>query len=96
MKQIPIAARHQRGAVSAFFGGGSGGEKVVRLEPWGFGVCKPTCGDEFGQYIELLDQLIIKLPPGLVSGKQFMALRRRLQTVPADDDGAGLLACVEP
>ena len=47
LKRVPIAARNQRGTACALLGGDRGGEKVVRLEPWGFGVRKPACGDKF-------------------------------------------------
>ena len=51
--------------------------------------------DKIGQDIQLLDQIIIELSPALISGKHFVAFRRRLQDIPADDDRAGPLVHVE-
>ena len=49
LKGIPIAARHQCRAACTLLSGNCGGEKVVRLVPWGFGVRKPKRGDKFRQ-----------------------------------------------
>jgi hypothetical protein len=96
LKRIPIAARHQCGAACTLLSGNCGGEKVVRLVPRGFGVRKPKRGDKFGQDVQLLNQIIIELSPALISGKHFVAFRRRLQGVPSDNDRARLLIRVEP
>ena len=47
LKRIPIATRHKGRTATAFLCSNRSGEKVVGLEPWGFGVCKPACGDKF-------------------------------------------------
>jgi hypothetical protein len=95
LKRIPIAACNQRGAACALLGGDRRGEKVIRLEPWGFGVRKPACGNKFRQYVQLLDQILVELSPALIGRKHLAALRRRLQAVPADNDSARLLVCVK-
>jgi hypothetical protein len=43
----------------------------------------------------LLDRVIIELSPALISGKHFVAFRRRPQAIPADDDDAGPLVDIE-
>src|SRR3984957_8264637 len=45
LKRIPIAARHQCRAACALLSRNCGGEKVVGLVPWGFGVRKRKRGD---------------------------------------------------
>jgi hypothetical protein len=67
----------------------------IRLVSVCFGVREPKNGDEFRQYIQLLDQVIIELSPALVGGKHFAAFRRRPEAVPADDDGRGPLVGIE-
>jgi hypothetical protein len=94
LKRIPIAARHQCRAAATFLYSNRG-EKVVCLEPWGFGVRKPKRGDKFRQDIQLLNQIILELSPALIGGKHFVAFRRRPQAVPTDDDRAGLFARVK-
>src|SRR5262249_18060885 len=89
LKGISIAARHHRGTASAFLSSNRSREKVIRLETRSFGVCKPARGDKFRQYAQLLDQIIIKLPPALISGKHFATLCRGIQAVSADNDRAG-------
>jgi hypothetical protein len=42
----------------------------------------------------LLDQIVIELSAALIGGKHFVALYRRPQTIPADDDRAGPLVRV--
>jgi hypothetical protein len=95
LKRIPIAARHQCRAACTLLSSNCGGEEVVRLVSRGFGVRKPKGGDKFRQDIQLLNQIIIELSPALISGKHFVAFRRRLQGVPADDDRARPLVRVE-
>ena len=95
LKRIAIAACHQRVAVCALLESDGGGEKVVGLEPRAFGVRKPAGGNEFGQDVQLLDQIRVELSSALICGKQFVAFRRRFQTVPADNDRARPLVRVE-
>jgi hypothetical protein len=51
LKGISITAGYYGSAACALLSGDCGGEKVVRLEPWGFGGCKPKGGDKLGQNI---------------------------------------------
>jgi hypothetical protein len=95
LKGISIAARHQGRAACMLLGGHCGREKVIRFVSGRFGVHKPKCGDKFRQDIQLVDQIIIELSPTLISGKHLMTFRRRPQSIPADDDCAGLFVCVE-
>ena len=89
LKGISIAASDYNGAACVLLSGDCGGEKVVCLEPWGFGVRKPKGGDKFGQDVQLLDQVLVELTPALIGGKHFVTLRRRVQAIPSDYDGAG-------
>ena len=82
-------------ATCALLSGDRGGEKVICFEPWGFGVCKSKGGDKFRQDIQLLNQVIVELAPALIGGKHFVTLRRRVQAVPSDNDGARPLIRVE-
>ena len=66
LKGISIATRHHRGAAGAFLSSNRSGEKVIRLEPWSFGVCKPAGGDKFRQRSQLLDQILGELSPALI------------------------------
>ena len=54
LKGISIAARHYRGSASAFLVSHRSGEKVIRLEPWSFSVCKPAGGNKSRQCAQLL------------------------------------------
>ena len=46
LKGISIAASDYGSAACGLLSGDCGGEKVVRLEPRGFGVCEPKGGDK--------------------------------------------------
>ena len=78
LKRIPIAARHQCRAACTLLSSNRGGEKVVRLVPWGLGVRKPKRGDKFRQDTQLLNQVIIELSPVLIRGNISVALARKL------------------
>src|SRR6202020_2527371 len=95
-KGISIATCHQGEPACALLSGDRGCEKVVCFEPWGFGVCKSKGDDKFRQDIQLLNHVIVELAPALRGGKQLAALRRRVQAVPSNNNGARPLIAVEP
>jgi hypothetical protein len=70
--------------------------EVICLEPRGFRVRKPKRGDKIWQDIQLLNQFLIEHAPALVGRKHFVTLRRRVQAVPHNNNGAGPLICAEP
>ena len=51
LKGISITAGDYGSAACTLLSGDCGGEKVVRLEPRGFGVCEPKGGDKIWQDI---------------------------------------------
>jgi hypothetical protein len=66
-----------------------GGEKVIRLESRSFGLCNSAGGHKVRQYVRLFNPFVIELSPALIGGKHLVALRRRFQSIPADNDRRG-------
>ena len=66
--------------------GDGGAEEVVRLEPVPLARDHPRRLDQPWQQIQLLEDLGVEIPPGLVRLEQLVAIRRHADRVPADDD----------
>jgi hypothetical protein len=72
-----------------------GGEEVVGLVAWSLGIGEAAGGDEFGERLELVDELRIEVAAALIGGEEALPVGRRAQRVPADQDRARPLAFVE-
>src|SRR5262249_1502266 len=88
LESVTITARDQGRALAAFLGGHSGGQKIVGLEACGAGICKAACLDQLRNHGKLLDELRIERAPALIVREQAVAKGRRIERVPADEDGA--------
>ena len=92
LKRIPIAAGYYGSAARALLSSNRTGEKVVRFEPWSFGVRKPKGGEKLRQSIELFDQFLIELAPALIGGNiswRFVGASSLSHKPRALEDGAG-------
>src|ERR1700722_3786279 len=92
---ITIATRDEHRAKSAFLVCHGGGEKVVGLVAWRLGIRKPDSGDQVGQDLQLIDELVIKMTPALVGRKKSLPECRRTERVPADQYRAWLFTVIE-
>src|SRR5262249_56728320 len=92
---IAVAACDQDSAAPPLFGRDRGGKEVVGLVPGRFGIRKAACGDKLGQYVKLLEQLVIKFAAALIGGELLVTVGRCVQRVPTDEHGARLLHPVE-
>src|SRR5438270_2734850 len=72
------------------------GEEVVRLVAGGLRVREPERLDELRQELELLEELLVEDPPGLVALEGLVPVGRYGERVPGDEDGARLLRVPEP
>src|SRR5262249_20651414 len=95
-KRVAVAAGNERGAAGRLLGGGRRGKKIVGFVTTRLGVGETARRGKLGQYLELLDQLVVELPAALVIGEQLLAIGRLAERIPADEDGARLFALVKP
>ena len=77
LKGIAVAAGNESFAASLLFRGGSGGQKIIRLEARHLRVLKAACPNKLGQNIELFEQRIVELSTTLISRKLFMPIGGR-------------------
>ena len=68
LERVAVAARNENRAAALFFFCGSGGEKIVCFEAWGFRILKAACGNKFRQNLELLEQSVIEFTSALEAG----------------------------
>ena len=57
---VAVAARDNAGAAQALFTGNGGREKIIGLISGRLGRREPAGSDEFREYVQLLDQLIVE------------------------------------
>jgi hypothetical protein len=95
LEGIPVPAGDERGPASPLFMRDGSCEEIVRLISGGLGICETACRDEVRQILQLVNQLVVELPPTLVSREGGVPIRRAIQGVPADKDGSGQLCLIE-
>ena len=74
LKCVTVPARNEDSAPSPFFFGGSGGEKIIRLEARRFRILEAAGGNNFRQHLKLLEQGIVKLASALIGGEFLMPI----------------------
>ena len=79
-----------------FFVRDCGGEEIVGFVSRRLGVGKAARGDELRQHIELLDELGVEHPPGLIGFERAVPPGRCIERVPADQHRPRLLLAGEP
>ncbi len=92
---IAVAARNERMAAAPLLRRGCRCEEIVGLVTRRLGIGEAAGRDQFRQDVELLDQLLVELPAALIGRKQFLAVGRRAEGVPADQHRARPLAGIE-
>jgi hypothetical protein len=95
LKRIAVARRDEHAAASPLLRRNRRGEKIIGLVTGRLREGEAACRDELGQDFELLDQLVVELPPALVIREQFLAIGRRAEGVPADQHGARSFVGIE-
>ena len=88
LKGIAVAAGNESFATSLLFGGGCGGQKIIRLEARRFRIQKAACRNELGQNIELFEQRIVEFAATLISRKLFMPIGGNLKRIPRNQHRA--------
>jgi hypothetical protein len=88
LKGIAVAAGNESFATSLLFSGGSGAQKIIRLEAGRLRVLKAACPNKLGQNIEPFEQSIVELSPTLISQKRFMPIGGNLKRVPRNQHRA--------
>ncbi len=95
LERVPVGRRDERGTAASSLGGDRGAEEVVRLESRRLAADDPRRLEEPRREIELLEQLRVELPAGLVAGQELVAVGRDEERVPADDHRPRLLGLPE-
>ena len=72
LERVAVAARDEDSAPAPFFFGGSGGEKIIRLEARRFRILKAAGSNKFRQHLKLLKQRVVEFASALVCGKFLM------------------------
>ena len=57
---------------------------------------EPAGFDEMWKQVQLLQQVAVEMPPGLIIRKGTMPVSRRIERVPAHDDGARTFRLIKP
>ena len=96
LKCVAIAACNDSGSASPLLRRGRSGEEIVGLISRRLGICETAGGDEARQQIELIEQLAVELPPGLVTIECLVPISRRVEGVPTHENSARLLLLVKP
>ena len=60
-----------------------------------FGIWQEVTWAGYWQHVELVEQCGVELASALIGGKRLMPIGRRIERVPPDQHGAGLLRLVE-
>ena len=94
LKGIAVAAGNESFAASLLFSGGSGGQKIIRLEARRLRVLKAACRNKLGQYMQLFDQRIVEFAATLVIRKLLMPIGGNLKRVPRNEHRARLFFAV--
>ncbi len=82
LEGITVSTGNENGSAPLFFRGGSGGQKIIRLEARRLCILKTACRNKLGQYMELFDQRIVEFAGTLVFRKLFMPIGGNLKRVP--------------
>jgi hypothetical protein len=93
MSRSPLATRAVPPAL--LLAGDRGREEIVGLVSGRLRVHEAAGGHQLRQCVELLKQRVVELAPALVGGKLLVPVGRRVESVPADEHGAGLFGLVE-
>ena len=91
LEGVAVAARYDRGAATPFFLHDRGSEEVVGLVSGRLCGGEPAGGDELRHDIELIEQLGVEDAPALIAFEGAVPVSWRVERIPADEHGAGLI-----
>lgn len=89
LEGITVSTGNENGSAPLFFRGGSGGQKIIRLEARRLCILKTACRNKLGQYMELFDQRIVEFAGTLVFRKLFMPIGANLSVSHATSTARG-------
>ena len=93
LEGITVSTGNENGSAPAFFRGGGGGQKIIRLEARRLRILKAACNKKLGTH-ELLDQRIVEFAGHFGIQKTLHADRREPQAFPTQPAPHGLLLAV--
>ena len=96
LERVAVAARHDRRAAARLLERDPGGEEVVRLVPVRLRGREAHRLDELRRQVELVEQLLVELAPGLVGGQRGVPVGRHGERVPGREHRARRLLLPEP